>query len=153
MFGGNFRKFGTDSNGISGTFCAFALLCAKLGTAARSSPAARAPAVKHLFIEASGTKVEGIYTSASNGSSLARTICEAGMLGLRLNDEERRHADRRTSARGTHDRRRGPRRLSWVPRADVRRSACRRSSSFSLSPSIPASQIVRARLEPFEALV
>jgi soluble lytic murein transglycosylase-like protein len=32
------------------------------------------------------------------------------MLGLRLNDEERRHADRRASARGTRDRRRGERR-------------------------------------------
>jgi soluble lytic murein transglycosylase-like protein len=32
------------------------------------------------------------------------------MLGLRLNDEERRHADRRTSARGARDRRRGERR-------------------------------------------
>src|SRR3954447_5756752 len=110
MFGGNFRKFGTDSNGISGTFCAFALVCAKLGAAARSSPAASAPAVKHLFIEASGTKVEGIYTSASNGSSLAHAIRETDMLGLRLNDEERRHTDRRASARGTRDRRRGERR-------------------------------------------
>src|SRR3982750_4612229 len=110
MFGGNFRKFGTDSNGISGTFCAFALLCAKLGAAARSSPAASAPAVKHLFIEASGTKVEGIYTSALNGSSLARAIREARMLGLRLNDEERRHTDRRASIRDTRDRRRGERR-------------------------------------------
>src|ERR1044072_3725981 len=110
MFGGNFRKFGTDSKGISGTFCAFALLCAKLGAAARSSPAASAPAVRHLFIEASGTKVEGIYTSASNGSSFARAICEAGMLGLRLNAEERRHTDRRATTRGTRDRRRAERR-------------------------------------------
>src|SRR3954468_5884559 len=110
MFGGNFRKFGTDSNGISGTFCAFALLCAKLGTAARSSPAASAPAVRHLFIEASGTKVEGIYTSASNGSSLARTICEARMLGLRGNAEERGPADRGASARGSRDGRRAERR-------------------------------------------
>src|SRR6478672_6578907 len=72
MLGGNFRKFGTDSKGISGTFCAFALLCAKLGAAARSSPAASAPAMRHLFIEASGPKVEGIYTSGSYGSSFAR---------------------------------------------------------------------------------
>src|SRR3954467_10814249 len=105
MFGGNFRKFGTDSNGISGTVSAFALLCAKLGAAASSSPAASAPAVRHLFIEASGTKVEGIYTSASNGSSFARAIGEGSMLGLR-NEEERRHADRRASARATRDRRR-----------------------------------------------
>ena len=27
--GGIFRKFGTDSNGISGTFCAFARVCAR----------------------------------------------------------------------------------------------------------------------------
>src|SRR5690242_9658390 len=114
MFGGNFRKFGTDSKGISGTFCAFALLCAKLGAAARSSPAASAPAVRHLFIEASGTKVEGIYTRRRHGSSFARAIGEAGMLGLRQNAEERRHTDRRTSARGTGDRRRGERRRAQL---------------------------------------
>src|SRR5258708_28844018 len=31
--GGSFRKLGTESYGISGTFCALALLCAKTGTA------------------------------------------------------------------------------------------------------------------------
>src|SRR5690349_12219647 len=51
-FGGSFRKFGTDSYAISGTFCAFALLCASLGAAA-SSPARSTPAVMRLFIKAS----------------------------------------------------------------------------------------------------
>src|SRR3954469_24628123 len=114
MLGGNFRKFGTDSNGISGTFSAFALLCAKLGTAARSSPAVSAPAVRHLFIEASGTKVGGIYTTAQNGSSFARAICEALMLGLRLNDDDRRHTDRRAPDRGTRDRRCAERRRAQL---------------------------------------
>src|SRR5258708_29252839 len=44
-FGGSFRKFGTDSYAMSGTFSAFALLWARSGwarnTAIRTKPAAR----------------------------------------------------------------------------------------------------------------
>src|SRR5437660_8249003 len=60
MFGGNFRKFATDSNGISGTFCAFALLCAWSGAAART-PATRSPAVRDLFMNASASVDRNLY--------------------------------------------------------------------------------------------
>src|SRR5216683_6679157 len=72
MFGGSFRKFATDSNGISGTFCALALLCASLGPAA-SSPATIRPAMTHLFMKPP-LVVDAIYTSGSIGSSDSSTI-------------------------------------------------------------------------------
>src|SRR5689334_12752773 len=76
MFGGNFKKFGTDSKGISGTFCAFALLCAKLGAAARSSPAASAPALRHLFIEASGDEgARNLYERLERFKFCSRDRC------------------------------------------------------------------------------
>src|SRR5476649_1389079 len=54
--GGNFRKFGTDSYGISGTFCALAF---RLGPCANNGLVVRSPAMTpHVmntrFMEASG---------------------------------------------------------------------------------------------------
>src|SRR6267143_603103 len=60
MLGGNFRKFATESNGISGTFCALALLCASLGPAA-SRPATMKPAMTHFFMRASASGGRNLY--------------------------------------------------------------------------------------------
>src|SRR4051812_31453586 len=69
-FGGNFRKFGTDSYAISGTFCAFALRIAPCAKAVpdQMSPATTPPAMKtRLMCEAS----EGVEPAIYTGSGIA----------------------------------------------------------------------------------
>src|SRR5688572_10482905 len=48
---GIFRKFGTDSNGISGTFCAFALwpVCARPGAVIQSAATITPPIISRLI--------------------------------------------------------------------------------------------------------
>src|SRR5579884_858219 len=48
MFGGILKKFGTDSYGISGTFCALAFACASAGAAA--AKIARTPSAMRRFM-------------------------------------------------------------------------------------------------------
>ena len=62
MLGGNFRKFGTESNGISGTFCALALLCANTGLNERS-PTMTPLAMMNRFMKASEGVDSAIYTT------------------------------------------------------------------------------------------
>src|SRR5581483_8404802 len=50
MFGGILKKFGTESYGISGTFCAFAFACANAGAAAITSD--RTPSAMWRFMSA-----------------------------------------------------------------------------------------------------
>src|SRR3954471_18897238 len=72
MFGGNFRKFGTDSYAISGTFCAFALRIAPCAKAVpdQMSPATMPPAMNtRLMCEASEGVEPAIYTTGPIGSS------------------------------------------------------------------------------------
>src|SRR4051812_28843981 len=73
MFGGNFRKFGTESKGISGTFCALALLCAKAGPVLMSA-ATRAHAAMRRFMTTSETVVDAIYTSPPSHSSATSSV-------------------------------------------------------------------------------
>src|SRR5882672_9610684 len=81
MFGGILKKFGTESYGISGTFSALALLCAKSGIA-KSAMATARQLTRQRFIDPPGTG-RRIYTGLAfkslprrPGPSLA-TLCEA----------------------------------------------------------------------------
>ena len=67
--GGSLKKFGTESYGISGTFCAVAFACAKAGAALMST--ARTVDVRHRFIKPPGFTVGGtVYRRRSRFNRL-----------------------------------------------------------------------------------